>query len=109
MQTSKLISIFLLVAAAIASATRASASDSDYPGVQAKPNYSALTRAQVHTEYLQAKSEGKLQLINDNYPVFAADEPVKTRAEVKRELAEAKRDGYSVRIDNGYPATEAGS
>lgn len=91
MKTSKILASTLIALASIAAGS-AFANDNDYP-VVASSSHSAVTRAEVRAELLQAKKDGSLAINDNDYPVIHASGTPKTREEVRAETAAALKDG----------------
>ncbi|RQO33504.1 DUF4148 domain-containing protein [Herminiimonas sp. KBW02] len=83
--------------AVIPSAQAAHPNDSAYPPAQ-KSNAPGKTRAEVKAELKQAYEQGRLPVIDSNYPVLKDAKQPKTREQVKKEMEQSKRSGESGRL-----------
>lgn len=82
----------------IPAAHAAHPNDSAYPPAK-KSDAPGKTRAEVKTELKQAYEQGKLPIVDSQYPVLKDANQPKTREQVKKELNESKRDGEKQRLN----------
>lgn len=79
-------------------ANAAHPNDSAYPPAQ-KSNGPGKTRAEVKAELKQAYEQGKLPVVDSQYPILKDAKQPKTREQVKKEMEQSKRSGESNRLN----------